>query len=149
MALLTVCKYPGCHSPVELGSRYCERHEKAGAKRDAEQEAKAKAAREAHRRKARGTSAQRGYGRRWQLLRRRFILQHPFCQECFKKGKLVEATDIDHIVPHRGDARLLYDEANLQALCHECHSRKTAREDGGFGNRKKGEGLLEVWQKRT
>lgn len=43
-------------------------------------------------------------------------------------------TDVDHIVPHRGDPELLYDEANLQSLCHECHSKKTAREDGGFGN---------------
>ena len=45
------------------------------------------------------------------------------------------ATDVDHIVPHRGDARLLYDENNLQSLCKSCHSRKTATEDGGFGNR--------------
>ena len=28
----------------------------------------------------------------------------------------------------------MWDEENLQALCHACHSRKTAAEDGGFGN---------------
>ena len=137
MPLLTLCAYPGCHAPVPRGERYCERHAKAGAKRDAEIEAKAKAARDARRRQVRGTTAQRGYGGRWQTLRKRFILQHPYCQECLKQGKLKEATDVDHIVPHRGCAKLLFDEANLQALCHECHSRKTAKEDGGFGNRQK------------
>lgn len=137
MPLLTLCAYPGCHKPVPRGERYCDAHAKAGAKRDAEIEAKAKAARDARRRQVRGTTAQRGYGGRWQTLRKRFILQHPYCQECLKQGKLTEATDVDHIVPHRGCARLLFDESNLQALCHECHSRKTAKEDGGFGNRQK------------
>lgn len=137
MPLLTLCAYPGCHAPVPRGERYCDRHAKAGAKRDAEIQAKAKAARDARRRQVRGTTTQRGYGGRWQTLRKRFILQHPYCQECLKQGKLTEATDVDHIVPHRGCARLLFDEANLQALCHECHSRKTAKEDGGFGNRQK------------
>lgn len=137
MPLLTLCAYPGCHRPVPRGERYCDAHAKAGAKRDAEIQAKAKAARDARRRQVRGTTAQRGYGGRWQTLRKRFILQHPYCQECLKQGKLVEATDVDHITPHRGCAKLLFDEANLQSLCHECHSRKTAKEDGGFGNRQK------------
>ncbi|WIH86292.1 HNH endonuclease [Brachyspira pilosicoli] len=35
------------------------------------------------------------------------------------------------------DDPLFYDESNLQALCKRCHSRKTAKEDGAFGNKKK------------
>ncbi|WP_423837057.1 HNH endonuclease [Sutterella wadsworthensis] len=54
-----------------------------------------------------------------------------------KQGRLTLATDVDHIKPHRGDPILLFDEKNLQALCHACHSRKTASEDGGFGNERK------------
>jgi 5-methylcytosine-specific restriction protein A len=43
------------------------------------------------------------------------------------------ATEVDHIVPvARGGALLDWD--NLQSMCHGCHSRKTASEDGGFGN---------------
>jgi 5-methylcytosine-specific restriction protein A len=45
----------------------------------------------------------------------------------------------DHIVPHRGDPALLWDPANLQALCARCHNRKTALEDGGFGRAPKRE----------
>lgn len=82
----------------------------------------------------RGTSAQRGYTSRWRKLRGSFIAQNPLCAECQRMGKIKPATDVDHIIPHRGDEKLFYDWANLQALCHKCHSRKTAKEDGGFGN---------------
>ena len=48
--------------------------------------------------------------------------------------KVTAATDVDHVKPHKGDAELFWDEANWQALCHACHSRKTAAEDGALGN---------------
>jgi 5-methylcytosine-specific restriction protein A len=41
---------------------------------------------------------------------------------------VVLATVVDHIVPHRGDQRLFWDEANWAALCKPCHDAKTARE---------------------
>lgn len=43
------------------------------------------------------------------------------------------ATEVDHIIPHRGDQQLFWDTNNWQGLCKPCHSRKTAQEDGGFG----------------
>ena len=46
-----------------------------------------------------------------------------------KQGRYVKVTDVDHIVPHRGDPRLFWDEENWQALCHSCHSKKTRNED--------------------
>jgi 5-methylcytosine-specific restriction protein A len=44
---------------------------------------------------------------------------------------------VDHIIPHRGDQALFWDEENWQPLCLVCHNAKTAREDGGFGNQPK------------
>ncbi len=52
----------------------------------------------------------------------------PYCRECARHGITTRATDVDHIIPHRGDRRLFYDETNLQSLCHSCHSRKTLAE---------------------
>ena len=82
----------------------------------------------------RQSSAQRGYGYRWQQARAGYLAKHPLCVICKAKGAIEPATDLDHIVPHKGDMDLFWDRANWQGLCHPCHSAKTAREDGGFGN---------------
>ncbi|MDY1142989.1 HNH endonuclease signature motif containing protein [Pseudomonas aeruginosa] len=79
-------------------------------------------------------STQRGYGYRWQQARARFLAMHPLCRSCSEAGDVVEATEVDHIIPHRGDMELFWQESNWMALCKVCHSKKTATEDGGFGN---------------
>ena len=56
------------------------------------------------------------------------LLREPFCRECARWGIRTQATDVDHIRDHKGDWTLFTDEANLESLCHSCHSRKTARE---------------------
>lgn len=70
--------------------------------------------------------------RQWAALRARVKREEPICRTRFC-GQPV--TDVDHIRPHKGDARLFFDRGNCQGLCHRCHSRKTARFDRGFGNR--------------
>jgi 5-methylcytosine-specific restriction protein A len=87
---------------------------------------------------ARGSAHSRGYGRKWQAARLGYLQHHPLCVHCLAKGHVTIATDVDHIVPHRGDLTLFWDaENNWQALCHSCHSKKTASEDSGFGNARK------------
>lgn len=45
------------------------------------------------------------------------------------------ATVVDHVIPHRGDMELFWDSDNWQSMHKQCHDKKTASEDGGFGNR--------------
>ena len=130
MALMKLCAYQGCRKPVPVSEKFCASHKKKGEERDAKQ----KADRDRQRAERNGSSTARGYGYRWQKLRARILEAHPLCVECEKKGIVRMATDVDHIKPHKGNPFLMWDEENLQPLCHECHSRKTAREDGGFGN---------------
>jgi hypothetical protein len=78
----------------------------------------------------RATTAQRGYGGRWQRARPIYLKRHPLCVLCLARGKLVVAVEIDHIQPHNGDPALMWDWDNWQALCKPCHSRKTAGETG-------------------
>ena len=53
--------------------------------------------------------------------------------KCMEQGDVVAANVVDHIVPHKGNEALMWDESNYQSLCKTCHDRKTATDDGGFG----------------
>lgn len=96
------CRHPGC--PNLSYDVYCEKHCPLY---------------------ARESAASRGYDKRWQAARRRFLRAHPLCAECQRNGVLTPATVVDHIIPHRGDERLFWDEANWQPLCKPCHDYKT------------------------
>ena len=104
------CAHPGCPTLVPRRKKYCSAHATAHEE-------------------DRLSPAARGYDHRWQKARKRFLQLHPLCEECKRKGRVVLATDVDHIKPHRGDPVLFWDIDNWQALCHSCHSQKTARED--------------------
>ena len=106
----TPCHHPGCPELVPSGQRYCDKHKSL------------------HPEEIRSASS-RGYGSAWQKARKRFLAAHPLCVECLKEGRYVKATDVDHIIAHRGDQRLFWDESNWQPLCHSHHSIKTDRED--------------------
>lgn len=119
------CRHPGCPQLTNDKSGYCDSHLKQERRRLDSQ---------------RGTSTQRGYDARWRRYRAAYLAEHPLCAQCERDGKLTPATVVDHIVPHRGDYSLFWDPGNHQPLCKPCHDRKTAAEDGAFGNERGGEG---------
>lgn len=96
------CRHPGC--PNLSDGVYCEEHRALYAREGA---------------------TQRGYDGRWRKARARFLRAHPLCDECRKEGRLTPATVVDHIVPHRGNQQLFWDEANWQPLCKHHHDKKT------------------------
>jgi 5-methylcytosine-specific restriction enzyme A len=110
------CSYPGCMSLTDAAR--CERHRMQGQK---EYE------------KRRGHAAARGYGYRWRIASKTYLANNPLCVECLKKQRLVAATVVDHIVPHKGNPALFWNRDNLQALCKRCHNRKTATSDSRWG----------------
>lgn len=74
------------------------------------------------------------YGARWRKVRDAHISAHPLCVQCQAAGRVVAATEVDHIIPVRAGGTDRAD--NLQSLCHSCHMTKTARERaGGMGGR--------------
>ena len=75
----------------------------------------------------RGNSSQRGYNAKWQKARAAYLAEHPLCVACHDDGRLVTATEVDHIEPHRGDVAKFWDTENWQGLCKRCHSRKTGK----------------------
>jgi 5-methylcytosine-specific restriction protein A len=75
----------------------------------------------------RANAAARGYDARWQKARLCFLQENPLCVECAKEPRTTAGTIVDHIIPHRGNEKLFWDQTNWQALCKEHHDRKTAR----------------------
>lgn len=75
---------------------------------------------------------------RWKKARSIFLKENPLCVN-FSECKNF-ASHVDHIKPVESDPRLddnaFWDTNNWQGLCLKCHSRKTAKQDGGFGNMK-------------
>lgn len=126
-----ICAYIGCGRGTY--DYFCEIHAPivAEQRRQADAQWRKKRAEQA----ATAERADNLYNGAWRRIRAEWLRQHPTCTECAKRGRLTSATEVDHIVPHRGDRALFYEPTNLQALCKPCHSRKTAKEDGGFGNR--------------
>ena len=76
----------------------------------------------------RPSAARRGYGRRWRRARAAFLAVHPLCAACRAQGRVVPAAVVDHVVPHRGDQALFWDQSNWTPSCKPCHDRKTTHE---------------------
>ena len=100
------CRYPGCPNLCDKGV-YCSQHMQFSSDR------------------MRGGAESRGCDARWRKARTAFLQRNPLCNECMKRGKITPATVVDHIIPHRGDRKLFWDESNWQPLCKCCHDRKT------------------------
>jgi 5-methylcytosine-specific restriction endonuclease McrA len=63
---------------------------------------------------------QLGYTNEWAAASKQYLSQHRWCIKCQAPSK-----EVDHIQPHKGNQRLMWDVSNWQALCKPCHSRKT------------------------
>ena len=119
------CRYPKCPALITSG-RYCEKHQERFDKyRNQRIDSQ------------RMASSQRGYDSRWRKYRTLYLKAHPLCVACEARGRTRAAEVVDHIIPHQGDEALFWEPSNHQALCRWHHNKKTAGEDGGFGNRKK------------
>ena len=112
------CAYPGC--PRLTYGRYCAEHKKL---MDVRYESRLR---------DKGAAAFY-HSKEWKHLRQNYLIEHPFCMECWKNGKLTKATVVDHIVPIKQGGVAL-DESNLQALCASCHGSKSIREGSRFGS---------------
>ena len=73
------------------------------------------------------------YGRRWRKARINYLTLHPLCVFCQREGSVNAATEVDHVIPHKGDAALFWDERNWQSLCSTCHRSVKQRLEQAHG----------------
>lgn len=69
----------------------------------------------------------------WQQIKKKY--EYDLCAICHRI-RLKGNRCVDHKMPHNGDLDVFWDENNHQPLCMACHSAKTAKQDGAFGNMK-------------
>lgn len=113
--LMYVCAEPGC--PNLTDTTRCQVHTKA--KKRAED-------------RRRPSARARGYDTKWQKTRARHLRVHPLCQH--PEGCIERATDVHHLDGLGPKGPRGHDPSNLQALCHEHHSRITATSQPGGWN---------------
>ncbi|MBI3936718.1 MAG: HNH endonuclease [Betaproteobacteria bacterium] len=126
IAAMKHCAATGCSTLLPPGQTHCPAHARAMDAR-------------------RGTAQERGYGSRWAAYSRAWRRQHPLCGDrldgpssehsrCVADGRTTAATQVDHIRAVNGPADpLFWEPTNHQSLCRDCHSRKTALENGRWG----------------
>lgn len=79
--------------------------------------------------KPRASSTALGYDWSWRKLSEQIRAERPTCEA---SGCRRPSAHVDHVDGDRSNRA----PGNLQALCQRHHSAKTARHDGGFGNRR-------------
>jgi 5-methylcytosine-specific restriction protein A len=89
----------------------------------------------------RPTARQRGYTWDWEKARKLFLAEHPLCRPFAERGRVAEAHEVDHVIPHRGDQDLFWDRANCQPICVDCHLAKSKAEQGA-GDRLAGDDIV-------
>jgi 5-methylcytosine-specific restriction enzyme A len=70
---------------------------------------------------ARGTSRERGYSAQWDKAAKLYRRSHPLCIGCEALGRVMVAEVVDHVIPHKGDQGLFWDQSNWQSSCDAHH----------------------------
>lgn len=114
------CNKIGCRALIATSDTYCDKHTNHSYKQYEQVRAST----------AEGREYKQFYSaKEWRALRYQVLLDAGFsCVECGH-----EATVGDHIIPTKVRWDLRLDINNIQALCHECHNKKTAEDKIKFG----------------
>lgn len=111
---MKACNHPGCGKLTK--GRYCEEHKPLHTWIHSKETPRLR-------------------GRTLQRERSRLFNEYPLCVECEKQGRVIAATQRDHIVPLAEGGQDTAD--NTQALCPSCHDKKT-KEESKRGRRARG-----------
>lgn len=111
-AMLHPCAAPGCSALVKSG--YCATHKRVATEPSTDERRKRN---------------RMYWNDAWKRRRISQLSSHPWCEDCLRANIYVPATDVHHVQRHEGDA-LTFAISPLQSLCHACHSKHTAQEQG-------------------
>ncbi|MCW6664276.1 HNH endonuclease [Aerococcaceae bacterium NML191219] len=103
------CSYPSC--PRLCEGRFCTEHEKLENKN--------------YEKYKRNPDVRKRYGSVWRKIRESYVKVHPFCEICFKEGRMKQVEEVHHIKPLSEGGT--HHKDNLISLCQSCHARIHAK----------------------
>ena len=109
------CSVPGCPE-IAGDSGMCEYHRK---------KYRRESSRDRRWNEKRPNTSERGYGSRWQKIRKAYLSRNPICNKCERKGRTTAADTVHHIIDIKNGGTHNLD--NLMALCRDCHERVHGR----------------------
>jgi 5-methylcytosine-specific restriction protein A len=113
------CPHPGCGVRIPLKERHCDRHTRL--------------IRQSYDRSRKDDPFRKFYSSAaWRRARAQQLREHPLCEECRKRGRIVRAVIADHITPVRAGGDLF---GPLRSLCWSCHSAHHITEGSRYGKR--------------
>ncbi len=62
--------------------------------------------------------------------------RNPLCEQCKREGLTVASAELDHIVPVFYGIEYFWKQDNWQALCRDCHIKKTRMDVKALPSRK-------------
>lgn len=118
-----ICNAVGCNELISMKERYCSTHA-SDVKRAAHKD---------YDKNRRNKTHHKFYNSlQWKTVREKIMTQYGgLCKQCSELGIDTPADVVDHIIPLTENWELRLKLSNLQPLCHNCHNKKTGKEDGG------------------
>lgn len=117
---LMECKHRGCFNLTRNKNGYCDEHQEEA---DTKEKARRKAFNDRYNQNNKFNKFY--WSKAWKQLREYVLARDDFlCQDCLKRNKITEATDVHHIKKLRIAWHLRLDANNCIALCGECHKKR-------------------------
>jgi len=99
------CSVSGC--PNLTDEQYCEEHRIQERRK--------------YDRYERSPDVHKQYGSAWQRVRKQYALAHPYCEQCFREGRMTPVDEVHHILPISKGGK--HNKENLMSLCQSCHTK--------------------------
>jgi 5-methylcytosine-specific restriction protein A len=107
-----ICHHPGCNNLIPTSERYCAQHKREPAPLFSNA--------------VRYKYDELYHTTQWRKLCDKVLREQPHCSKCGSTNNL----QVHHIIPHRGNEELFFNENNLTVVYAACHRILTNREIG-------------------
>lgn len=135
-----LCNHPGCMTLIPYDRTYCAKHKYKKPIDYADQKERHLVNKAIYHKRINSEHESkyiRFYkSKEWRKLSHHWLMMHPLCESCKRRGIMRKGDVVDHIIELRDDFSKRLNKNNLQTLCYSCHNKKTKIEKAKREKRK-------------